>query len=94
MKRRMKASDAMVRKVITTHPQASISEVAKPLVDNEIRALPVVDDAGRVIGVISEADLMRRKEVGSKVPGPPILIGRLEVFQRLGGAFAPRHACP
>ena len=90
----MKASDVMVRKMITTHPQASISEVAKPLVDNEISALPVVDDARRVIGVISETDLMRRKEVGSKVPGAPILIGRLEAFQRLGGAFAPRHACP
>ena len=41
----MKASDVMVRKMITTHPQASISEVAKPLVDIEISALPVVDDA-------------------------------------------------
>lgn len=33
-------------KVITTHPQASVSHVAKQLVDNDISALPVVDDAG------------------------------------------------
>ena len=32
---------------------------------------------------------MRRKEVGSKVPGAPILIGRLEAFQRLG-ELSPR----
>jgi CBS domain-containing protein len=42
----MNASDIMVRKVITTHPQASVSHVAKQLVDNDISALPVVDDAG------------------------------------------------
>lgn len=59
----MKAADVMVRKVITTRPDASISEVAKLLVDNDISALPVVDDAGRVVGVISEADLMRREEL-------------------------------
>lgn len=62
----MKASDIMVQKVITTHPQASVSEVAKQLIDNDISALPVVDGAGHVVGVISEADLMRREEVGSE----------------------------
>lgn len=66
----MKASDVMVRKVVTTYPQASISEVAKLLVDNDISALPVVDGAGRVIGVISEADLMRREEIGSEKTRP------------------------
>jgi CBS domain-containing protein len=49
------AIDIMVRKVITTHPQASVSHVAKQLVDNDISALPVIDDAGRVVGIISEA---------------------------------------
>ena len=61
----MNASDIMVRTVITTHPQASVSLVAKQLADNDISALPVVDDAGRVVGIISEADLMRREELGS-----------------------------
>ena len=60
----------MVRKVITTHPQASVSHVAKQLVDNDISALPVVDDAGRVVGKISEADLMRREELGSEKTRP------------------------
>ena len=38
----------MVRNVITTYPQASVSEVAKVLVDSDISALPVVNDVGRV----------------------------------------------
>jgi CBS-domain-containing membrane protein len=66
----MKASDVMVRKVVTTHPQAPVSEVAKLLVDNDISALPVVDHAGHVVGVISEADLMRRQELGSEKTRP------------------------
>ena len=49
----MKASDVMVQKVITTHPQASVSEVAKQLIDNDISALPVVEGAGHVVGVIA-----------------------------------------
>ena len=66
----MKASDIMVRNVITTRPQASVSEVAKLLVDNDISALPVVDGTGQVVGVISEADLMRREELGSEKTRP------------------------
>jgi CBS domain-containing protein len=66
----MKACDIMVRNVITTRPQASVSEVAKLLVDNDISALPVVDGTGHVVGVISEADLMRREELGSEKTRP------------------------
>ena len=70
----MNASDIMVREVITTDPQASVSQVAKQLADNDISALPVVDDAGRVVGIISEADLMRREELGSEKM--PTLVAR------------------
>ena len=60
----MNASDIMVRKVITPHttPQASVSLVGSNSLDKDISALPVVDDTGRVVGIISEADLMRREE--------------------------------
>ena len=60
----MKASDVMVRKVITTHPQAAISEVARVLVDNDVSALPVVDDQGHMVGVISEAPGTGAAQVG------------------------------
>jgi CBS domain-containing protein len=51
----MNASDIVVREVMTTDPQASVSQVAKQLADNDISALPVVDDAGRMVGIISVA---------------------------------------
>jgi CBS-domain-containing membrane protein len=66
----MKAKDVMVSKVITTHPRALVSEVSRLLVDNDVSALPVVDEEGRVVGVISEADLIRREEIGTEKRRP------------------------
>ncbi len=66
----MKASDVMVRRVITVSPQTSVFEVAKLLVDNDISALPVVDVEGEVVGIISEADLVQRAELGTEKKHP------------------------
>jgi CBS domain-containing protein len=59
----MKARDIMVRNVITVGPKASVREVANILLRNRISAAPVVDERGRLIGIISEGDLLRRTEL-------------------------------
>ena len=51
--------DAMGSPDITTVPDADIREVAATLDEKRIKSLPVVDDAGRLIGVISRADIVR-----------------------------------
>ena len=56
----MRAKDVMVTKVLTVGPQVSVREVAKILLSNRISALPVVDEQGELIGIISEGDLARR----------------------------------
>ena len=61
----MKAADVMVRTVITVHPDAVVGEVVDLLVANRISAVPVVDDKGKVVGVVSEGDLLRRAEAGT-----------------------------
>src|SRR5215471_14300224 len=61
----MKARDVMVSPVITIKPGASVKEVAQLLVKNRISALPVVDEAGRLVGLVSEGDLMRRADLGT-----------------------------
>jgi CBS domain-containing protein len=66
MEKNMNASDVMVRNVITIGPQALVSEAAKLLTENDISALPVVNEQGDVVGIISEADLMRREEIGTE----------------------------
>jgi CBS domain-containing protein len=44
--------------VITVGKDAELDEVARLLSDNRVSGLPVVDDKGRVIGVVSEADVL------------------------------------
>ena len=62
----MKARDVMVSPVITVKPSASVKEVAQILLKNRISALPVVDDGGKVVGLVSEGDLMRRADLGTE----------------------------
>ena len=66
----MKASDVMVRDVITVGPDDDVAVAAKLLVDHDISALPVVDRDRRVIGILSEADLLRREELGTEKQRP------------------------
>jgi CBS domain-containing protein len=62
----MKARDVMVSPVITTKPSASVKEVAQILLAHHISAVPVVDDAGKLVGLVSEGDLMRRADLGTE----------------------------
>ena len=59
----MKARDIMVMNVITVGPEASVRQVADILFKNRISALPVVDEHGELIGIVSEGDLARRAEL-------------------------------
>jgi len=59
----MKAMDVMSRDVVTCRPDDEVAKVVKLLAERDVSALPVVDDSGMVVGVISEADLMRREEI-------------------------------
>ena len=58
----MNAQDIMTTSVVTVDPDASVQEIAKRLVENRISAVPVVEPSGRVVGIVSEGDLMRRSE--------------------------------
>lgn len=62
----MRAMDVMVRDVVTVKPGDDVAEAIRLLAEHDVSALPVVDDAGTVVGVISEADLMRREEIGTE----------------------------
>ncbi|HXY71731.1 MAG TPA: CBS domain-containing protein [Actinomycetota bacterium] len=52
----------MTHEVVSATPTMSIKEVARLLAAAEVSALPVVDGEGRVVGVVSEADLLLKEE--------------------------------
>lgn len=62
----MKAIDLMTPRVITIGPDATVADAARTMLENHISGLPVVDGSGKVVGIISEGDLLRRVELGTE----------------------------
>jgi CBS domain-containing protein len=57
----MRVEELMTREVVCVRPEATLKEVAQLLVDHRISGLPVCDDRGRVVGVVSEGDILYRE---------------------------------
>ena len=62
----MRAIDIMTSEVITVGEEASVQRVAQLLAERGISAVPVVDGENRVIGMVSEGDLLHRTETGTE----------------------------
>ena len=54
------AKDLMTPDVVTVPPETPVMAIARLLADRGISAVPVVDAAGKVLGIVTEADLIRR----------------------------------
>jgi len=86
----VKAHDVMVRDVVTVKPDTPVADVVDLLIEHDISALPVVDDEGNVIGIISESDLMRREELGTEKHRPR-WIEAMTPASTLAREFAKSH---
>jgi CBS domain-containing protein len=62
----MRAMDVMTTNVITVGPNTSVQEVATLLSERGISGVPVVDAEDRVVGIVSEGDLLHRIETGTE----------------------------
>ena len=62
----MNAADVMTHSVITVTPDTPVRSIAKLLAEKNIGAAPVIDAHGTLVGIISEGDLLRRKELGTE----------------------------
>ena len=61
----MRAMDVMTTNVITVSPDTSVQDVAKTLSERSISGVPVVDAQNRLVGIVSEGDLLHRVELGT-----------------------------
>ncbi|MGH3798408.1 MAG: CBS domain-containing protein [Pseudonocardiaceae bacterium] len=55
----MRVGDVMTRSVVTTTPQAPVKDAAVVLAGHGVTALPVVDETSQLVGVLTEADVVR-----------------------------------
>lgn len=73
----MYIKNIMTKDVITVHKDDTVEKCANLLLTNDLTGLPVVDDDDRVLGMVTEGDLIRR---ASRIEGPAAL-------EILGGIF-------
>lgn len=86
--------DVMTTSVLAVHPATTLKEVARLLVEHRISGLPVVDEESRVVGVVSEADLLvKEQDPGTYAPGPlDRIFGESEELRQLRAKAEARTA--
>jgi CBS domain-containing protein len=62
----MKVRDIMSTKVVTVSPSTSVRDIAGLMVEKHVSGLPVLNDNGTLVGMVSEGDLLRRPEIGTQ----------------------------
>ena len=93
---KMKLSDIMTRKVWTVPPEMPIEKAALKMMEKKVEGLPVVDDRGALLGIVTEGDVFRalveltgvgkrRTRIGLVVPDKPGTIREVADLCRAGG---------
>jgi len=54
------AGDIMTTKIHTVHQDTEIKDLAKMFVEHNVNAMPVVDDAGDLVGIVTQTDLVEQ----------------------------------
>lgn len=60
----MLAGDIMTKAILSVTPDHSIRHAARIMLDHHVSGLPVIDGSGKLVGILSEGDLLRRVELG------------------------------
>ncbi|MFM9373812.1 CBS domain-containing protein [Streptomyces sp. Da 82-17] len=81
-------SDVMTRKVVAVRGGADFKEIVAAMRKRAVSAVPVVEGEGRVVGVVSEADLLRKEEFHDHGLGLQEQLRRLEATAKAGSHTA------
>ena len=66
----MRVTDLMTRNCISVLPSTTLADAARIMLANHVTGLPVLDTDGKLVGIVSEGDLLRRAELGTD--GQPV----------------------
>ena len=61
----MRAHQIMTRSVVTVSPDTTIVDAANLMLQRHVSGLPVLDASGKLVGIVSEGDFIRRSEIGT-----------------------------
>jgi CBS domain-containing protein len=65
----LKVKDIMTKELITVSPQTEITIAAKILLEKRINGLPVIDDSGKLVGILCQSDLVAQQK---SIPVPSV----------------------
>jgi CBS domain-containing protein len=86
----MNAGDLMTADVMTIGRDATIADAIRSMLEHRISGLPVVDSTGRLLGIVTEGDFLRRGEMGTERHRPrwlEFLLG----YGRQAGEYIESH---
>ena len=66
----MNAADVMTKTVVTISAKAALADALRLMLGQRISGLPVVDGTGKLVGILTEGDLLRRSEIGTEKQRP------------------------
>ncbi len=89
----MWAADVMTRDVLTLSPGMTLEQAAERLVQRGVSGAPVVDDYGRLLGILSESDILRQlKRLAEESLGKRYLTSRVHSLELLAFLGEREHA--
>jgi len=82
----MQAKDIMTRDVISISPAVGVRHAVAVMLQNKISGLPVIDDKGLVCGMLTEGDLLLRREIrlSQRVPRSSEMISEIDLERYIG----------
>jgi CBS domain-containing protein len=60
----MKVSEIMSREVVSVSPETTFKDIVERLVQADVSGVPVIDDSGKLVGIVTEADLVSKEAYG------------------------------
>jgi len=91
----LRAKDIMATGIITVRPEMLIRDLAQLLVEKDISGAPVVDAAGRLVGVVSKTDVLNASLKRTEPTGvAPSFFRLLDSYLEEGGEETPGSAAP
>ena len=89
----MIAKDIMTRDVITVNPTMTVKSLAMTLIKNQISGAPVADKVGKIVGVVSESDIVAKKgkDVKSIMSKKIISVGEQTPVEEIARMMTTHH---
>lgn len=81
----MRVEDIMTREVVTISPDTKVTEVARIIHEYNFNGLPVIDAEKKVIGLVTETDLLSNDSFGIHIPSFAKLISDFKVLKTAKG---------